>query len=56
MRNAAEDREATRLLADYDRIVARLRVLGIDVVKLRALDAKPPRPLAFQNPGFPKAR
>lgn len=35
MRTAAEDREVTDLLRDYDRVVARLGDLGINLAILR---------------------
>lgn len=40
MRTAAEDREATKLMREYDRIVQRLAELGLDIVKLRAVDKR----------------
>jgi hypothetical protein len=35
MRTAAEDREVTTLMTEFDRITRRLEVLGLDILLLR---------------------
>lgn len=35
LRNSQQDAEATRLLREYDQIVAKLTDLGVDVTKVR---------------------
>jgi len=38
-RTAAEDREVTEFLRDFDHAIVRLNALGVDVLRLRGLSA-----------------